>query len=193
MEVFGVVYLIQNMKNGKKYVGQTIQPLEIRFNQHAHSKSAIGRSIRQDGIENFRYGVIKSCSSRKELNYWEKFFISKLKTKSPYGYNTDYARLRNQTPEPNTKKVYQTIGRNIHKFRVLKHLSQSRLAEKSNVSAAYISQIECSRLHKGITCTAVIKIAEALEVPTCVLFAEETCPKYLQYIERVNFSEEEIS
>ena len=69
MEVFGVVYLIQNMKNGKKYVGQTTQPLEVRFNQHAYSKSAIGRSICQDGIENFRYGVIKSCATREELNH----------------------------------------------------------------------------------------------------------------------------
>lgn len=86
--------------------------------------------------------------------------------------------------EPTTEKVYQTIGRNIHKFRLLQRLSQARLAEKSNVSAAYISQIECSRLHKGVTCTAVMKIAEALQVPTCVLLAEEVCPKYLQYLER---------
>lgn len=86
--------------------------------------------------------------------------------------------------EPTTEKVYQTIGRNIHKFRVLNRLSQARLAEKSNISTAYISQIECSRLHKGITCTAVMKIAEALQVPTCVLLAEEICPKYLQCLER---------
>ena len=92
--------------------------------------------------------------------------------------------------EPNTEKIYRTIGRNIYKFRVLKQLSQARLAEKSDVSAAYISQIECSRLHKGITCTAVIKIAEALQVSTCVLLAEETCPKFLQCFERINFSED---
>lgn len=192
MEVFGVVYLIQNMKNGKKYVGQTTQPLEIRFNQHAHAKSAIGRSIRHNGIENFRYGVIKSCATREELNHWEKFFISKLKTKSPYGYNTDYARNRRKTLEQPEERLYRIIGRNIYKFRVLKQLSQAKLAERSNVSAAYISQIECTRLHKGITCTAIIKIAEALQVPACVLLAEETCPKYLQCLETINFFEEGV-
>ena len=82
------------------------------------------------------------------------------------------------------EKIYQTIGNNIYKFRTLQRLSQARLAEKSNMSAAYISQIECSRLHKGITCTAAIKIAEALNVPACVLLAEEMCPKYLQCLER---------
>ena len=89
------------------------------------------------------------------------------------------------------EKIYQTIGRNVYKFRVLKQLSQARLAEKSNVSAAYISQIECSRLHKGITCTAVMKIAEALQVPTCILLAEEACPKYLQCVEQVTFLDKE--
>lgn len=91
------------------------------------------------------------------------------------------------------EKTYQTIGKNIYKFRVLKQLSQARLAEKSNVSAAYISQIECSRLHKGITCTAVMKIAEALQVPTCILLAEEACPKYLQCVEEVGFLEEKTN
>ena len=94
--------------------------------------------------------------------------------------------------EPNTERLYQKIGQNIHHFRVLNHLSQARLAEKSNVSAAYISQIECARWHKGITCTAVIKIAESLQVPTCILLAEEACPKYLQCFERLNFFKEGI-
>ena len=89
------------------------------------------------------------------------------------------------------EKTYQTIGRNVYKFRVLKQLSQARLAEKSNVSAAYISQIECSRLHKGISCTAVMKIAEALQVPTCILLAEEACPKYLQCVEQIGFLDKE--
>lgn len=87
------------------------------------------------------------------------------------------------------EKIYQTIGKNIYKFRVLGQLSQAGLAEKSNLSAAYISQIECSRLHKGITCTAVMKIAAALNVPTCVLLAEDACPKYLQCLEKVGFLE----
>ena len=84
----------------------------------------------------------------------------------------------------NTERVYQTIANNVYKFRVLEHLSQAQLAEKSQVSAAYVSQIEGLRLHKGITCTAMIRIAEALQVPACVLLAQEACPKYLQCIEQ---------
>ena len=79
--------------------------------------------------------------------------------------------------------MYQTIGNNIYRFRVLERMSQAQLAEKSEVSTAYVSQIEGFRLHKGVTCTTVIKIAEALNVPTCVLMADVPCQKYLQCLE----------
>ena len=83
-----------------------------------------------------------------------------------------------------TKMMYQKIGENVYRFRVLERLSQAQLAEKSQVSAAYVSQIEGFRLHKGITCTAMINIAEALNVPTCVLLAREPCPKYLECLQQ---------
>ena len=87
--------------------------------------------------------------------------------------------------DTNTERIYQRIGENVYRFRVLERLSQSQLAEKSQISSAYVSQIEGFRLHKGITCTAMINIAEALNVPTCVLLAQEPCQKYLQCLERV--------
>ena len=93
MKAFGVVYLIINLVNGKKYVGQTIKTVAKRFNEHSHEKTFIGRAIRKHGKENFRYGVIKSCASKSEMDYWEKFFIKTLKTKSPNSYNlTDVAK-----------------------------------------------------------------------------------------------------
>ena len=83
-----------------------------------------------------------------------------------------------------TEKMYQKIGENVYRFRVLERLSQAQLAEKSQVSAAYVNQIEGFRLHKGITCAAMTNIAEALNVPTCVLLAQEPCQKYLQCLQQ---------
>ena len=83
-----------------------------------------------------------------------------------------------------TEKIYQKIGENVYRFRVLERKSQAQLAEKSQVSAAYVSQIEGFRLHKGITCTAMINIAEALNVPACVLLAQEPCSKYLECLQQ---------
>lgn len=87
MKVYGVVYLIWNKVNGKRYVGQTIQPLKRRFKNHVYANTAIGNAMRKYGLENFHYGVIKSCASKEEMDYWEIFFIAALKSKFPYGYN----------------------------------------------------------------------------------------------------------
>lgn len=87
--MYGVVYLILNKVNGKRYVGQTVQPLKVRFNEHARKKdnTLISNAIRKYGRENFYCGVIKTCTSKEELNYWEKYFIAVFKSKKPYGYN----------------------------------------------------------------------------------------------------------
>ena len=79
--------LALNLCNGKKYVGQTIKTVKERFNEHSWENTVISKAIRKYSRENFRYGVIKSCTSKEEMDYWEKFFIAALKTKSPNGYN----------------------------------------------------------------------------------------------------------
>ena len=40
-------------------------------------------------------------------------------------------------------------------------------------------QIERADLHKGVTCTTLMQIAETLNVPVCVILAQEPCQKYL--------------
>ena len=92
----GAVYLIQNLVNGKRYVGQTTKTVKGRFEGHARcKKTLIGKAIRKYGKKNFRYGIIKTCATKAELDYWEKYFIAALKSKVPYGYNIadggDYA------------------------------------------------------------------------------------------------------
>ena len=82
----------------------------------------------------------------------------------------------------NEESSYKILDNNIYKFRVLNNLSQKDLAEKSNVNVAYINQIENCRPNKRIA--SLIKIAQALQVPPCIFFAEESCPKYLQCIEQ---------
>ncbi|MBR2215041.1 MAG: helix-turn-helix transcriptional regulator [Selenomonadaceae bacterium] len=79
---------------------------------------------------------------------------------------------------------YRYIGDNVYRFRVLQHMTQEQLAESSQISGAYISQIERANLHKGITCTAMIQIAKSLNVPVCILMAEEPCQNYLDCLSR---------
>lgn len=83
----GVVYLIWNLVTGMRYVGQTKKSVKQRFKEHAKKDSHLGRAIKKYGEQNFRYGVIKTCYSKEEMNYWERYYIAVLKTKSPTGYN----------------------------------------------------------------------------------------------------------
>ena len=87
MEVFGVVYLLINMVNGKMYVGQTTQSLKKRMKQHLGGKLYVDNAIRKHKPKNFRCEILKCCASKAELDAWERFFIATLKTKAPYGYN----------------------------------------------------------------------------------------------------------
>ena len=116
MEIYGVIYLVWCRVNGKRYVGQTVQPLEKRFNAHASCKKnmLISKAMRKYGKEKFRYGVIKVCSSKAEMDYWEKYFIVALKSKVPYGYNRKdggegFAGLE-RTPEHCAKLAEAKLG-----------------------------------------------------------------------------------
>jgi len=104
-----IVYKIENLVNGKCYVGQTIQPLKFRIAEHKSSKtSLIGRAIKKYGWENFKVEIISECKTFEELDEQEKLWIKKLNCKSPNGYNimdggqkyrTSYDLSKMNTPE----------------------------------------------------------------------------------------------
>ena len=85
--IVGVIYLITCLINGKKYVGQTTQPLKKRIAQHKCSDLYIDRAIRKYGWKNFKVEVIEECYTVEQLNAREIFWIAALNTKVPNGYN----------------------------------------------------------------------------------------------------------
>ena len=84
----GVIYLITNMINGKSYVGQTIQKLSKRLSRHKNDKRpGLGQAIQKYGWENFTHKILEECENREQLNEREIFWIAKLNTQTPNGYN----------------------------------------------------------------------------------------------------------
>ena len=88
------IYKITNKINGKVYVGQSID-IEERWKQHEYKafntngnayNSAIHQAFRKYGVENFEYQVIELCSI-EELDTKEIYWIEKLNTLAPNGYN----------------------------------------------------------------------------------------------------------
>lgn len=64
-KMFGIIYLITNAINDKKYVGQTIKSLKRRSNAHKRdafkyqSSLPLHRAMRKYGIENFNNAKLK--------------------------------------------------------------------------------------------------------------------------------------
>lgn len=86
------IYKITNNLNGKIYIGQTIQTVEARFNDHCRNRknknSGIDAAIKKYGKENFSIETICEAKTLEELNKLEKYYIKFYNsTNSEIGYN----------------------------------------------------------------------------------------------------------
>ncbi len=121
--IVGMIYLITCLINGKKYVGQTTQPLKKRITQHKRGTLYIDKAIQKYGWKNFTVQVLEECETQEQLNEREIFWIAALNSKVPNGYNITNGGEGNlgwkHTPESIAKMVVSHTG--------LKHTKQSKL------------------------------------------------------------------
>ena len=94
MEVYGIIYLIENKINNKMYIGQTTDKngFDGRYQndlyKHTHNEY-LKRSIHKYGIENFKIDKeFDFAYSKKELDKLEDMYIKMYDTTDRrYGYN----------------------------------------------------------------------------------------------------------
>lgn len=106
MEV-GRIYLITNIVNGKKYVGQTIKPIEKRLKEHFKAsfsekrKAIICHAMRKYSRDNFVIECIEDNLSIEELDAAEQRWIVHYDTFGKWGYNAtsggNQCRISNET------------------------------------------------------------------------------------------------
>lgn len=88
----GYIYMIENIVNNKKYIGQTkCQDIQTRWRQHRKiDKKSLGSCLfnayKKYGIENFKFKIICICFD-SDTNYYEIDYIKKYNTIYPNGYN----------------------------------------------------------------------------------------------------------
>lgn len=82
------IYLIIG-PTGKKYVGYTSKGCRNRWNCHnnSHRKSPLYSALKKYGRSSFKLKLLKKVYSLKESYFWECFYIKKLNTLYPKGYN----------------------------------------------------------------------------------------------------------
>lgn len=93
----GVVYMIKNIKNGKRYIGQSKQIGDTRFKQHLAAaylegrrayNTCLSRAIRKYGKDCFEFGIIADNVPDEDLTLIEAHYIDMYDTIAPNGYNT---------------------------------------------------------------------------------------------------------
>lgn len=88
MKKLGTIYKIENLVNGKVYVGQTIQDFEVRKGQHVsalrhnrHNNDHLQRAWNKYGENNFKFSIIEKCSydtlDEKEVKWIKHYRESK--------------------------------------------------------------------------------------------------------------------
>ncbi len=80
--MYGIIYKITNIDNGKIYVGQTITSIKRRFKQHLKSAFSedkrfkylpLSNAIRKHGTERFKIEKIDEADNRNDLNKKERY------------------------------------------------------------------------------------------------------------------------
>jgi len=87
------VYIYENVLNGKRYVGQTIQTLSRRWTKHIRdanhgSKYHFHKAIALYGSDSFRLLGAIELGSKEDMDFYERLFIEKFECMNPErGYN----------------------------------------------------------------------------------------------------------
>ena len=70
------------------------------------------------------------------------------------------------------KNIYDTVRKNIKKYRILANMTQQDLADASDLSHGYIREIESLNMGSTFSLDAVEKIANGLGINFKLLFEE---------------------
>lgn len=105
--MYGVIYLIQNLINGKCYIGKTIN-LKRRIYEHFMGYSEgcklLSRAIKKYGKENFSVEVLHEGIIPELLDEFEIQAIREYNTKAPHGYNLNEGGLGGINPSKETRQ-----------------------------------------------------------------------------------------
>ena len=134
------IYKITNKVNGKVYIGQSIRPIEQRFQRHINDAvnnildTHFARAIRKYGKENFYIELVETCDNQTELNLREQYWIRKYDSINN-GYNETDATSKcgGNTYMSKTESEMKEISEKISKTKLGSKNSHSRSVKVFNI------------------------------------------------------------
>lgn len=170
------IYIIENLINGKSYIGQTANP-DLRWKKHKKAGldcPYLHRAIRKYGHKSFDFALIQSCATAEEINIQEAYWIDMLGTMSPIGYNLKKGGLGGgpDSPETREKKRLAKLGEKNpfygyhHSEESKKRISMSKVGvpirvptEDKKRRRAHISALNKSRIGQTLSVEHKLNIA----------------------------------
>lgn len=107
----GRIYSLKNKLNGKRYVGQTIQKVSKRVNQHMRANTVIGCALRKYGKDNFETEILEDNVPLENLDALETYFIVYYDCITPKGYNLNYGGNGRGFVSEETRKKLSEAGK----------------------------------------------------------------------------------
>ncbi len=126
-----VLYLITNKIDGKRYVGQTTDTIDKRWNQHKSKYSCcryLLNAIKKYGPDFFDKKVLARCVSMEEMNHRETYYIRLFNTLAPNGYNLNTGGS-NRMASQETKHKMSISQKGIKKPRSAEHAKKLGLTK----------------------------------------------------------------
>jgi group I intron endonuclease len=136
-----IIYKATNTKNGKVYIGQTIQSLNQRKIDHQRKAELYGSTsyfhaaIRKYGFSAFSWEIIDRAESDTELNQKEKLWISELNSnQKTHGYNLttggDSAKLNDESRKKLSEAITGSKNPNFGKVKSIETRLKMSLSQK---------------------------------------------------------------
>ena len=134
------IYKITNKVNGKVYIGQSVRPIEKRFNRHMNDAiknkldTHFARAIRKYGRDNFICEVIDTATNQNDLTLKEQYWIRYYDSVN-LGYNETDAILKcgGNTYASKTKEELLGISEKIRKSKMGKLNPKSKSIKCYNI------------------------------------------------------------
>ncbi len=128
------VYLVECLKNNKKYVGKTSNCPFKRFNNHYSEakrnlySNYFHNTLRKYDKSHFKVSVLEICSSEDLAYEKEKYWIENLKTLAPLGLNsTSGGKGGTFNPSEETRKKLSLAKKNYVPWNKNKIISIKRI------------------------------------------------------------------
>ena len=183
------IYKIENLINGKVYIGQSIH-IERRWQEHCQpsSRSLVGKAIQKYGKEHFTFQILEECAE-EQLDELEERYISEYNSVVPNGYNIETASKGKTSFVFYDQEVFTEIVKDI----VSSNLTLIAIAEKYDLSRRTIYRINQGEVHRDMNKTYPLRDSiRPARNTKCIDCGKEITPGAMRCVECANKAQRSV-